>query len=269
MKGISSQKILTVREDSCVERDDNIVVEEPLEIRLKYFDSNSKYRISRVAVTMRTPGFDEELAKGFLYGEGIISDFLEIEKTTLKDNVIELTMNSKFRLAEDVLNRNFYTTSSCGVCGKASIESINYDTQFLPWSDKSKVSKETICKVKEALNNSQLLFNKTGGIHACGLFDLDGNLIDLKEDVGRHNAMDKLIGNLKKVPCNQCLILLSGRASFELVQKASKAGLPILAAIGAPSTLAIQLAQEMGMTLIGFIQNKGFNIYSCPERVEL
>ena len=255
------------KEESIVVND-VLAVEEPLEIRIKYHTQHGIYRMINLAVTMRTPGDDEALARGFLFTEGIVksmSDIVAVDK--IEANIIALTLSPTTEFDSDKMKRNFYTTSSCGVCGKASIESIHSDTIYLPWSSKFVIDKRKLFSLSEKLKTSQASFEQTGGIHACALFDADGELVAVKEDVGRHNAMDKLLGIQSNFPLEKTLVLVSGRASFELVQKASKAGIPMMVAIGAPSSLAVQLAEEQGMTLIGFLKNSGFNVYSREDRI--
>jgi FdhD protein len=258
---------------------DQLAIEEPLEISLNF--KASVERITKnIAVTMRSPGHDEELATGFLFTESIIN------KDTLIDYVGPVPMACRvgrenkllFVLGEKVIpnlqhaERNFYTSSSCGVCGKASIESVR--TVSRQWNKQDTVpltDSETICSLPEALRRHQLVFASTGGIHGCGLFHATGELIAIREDVGRHNALDKLIGmaymdNL--LPLGKHMLLLSGRASFELIQKAAMAGIKIVAAIGAPSSLAVELAEESGITLIGFLRGKNFNIYTGNQRIK-
>ena len=247
---------------------DDLIVEEPLEIRISYHASHGIFRIMNLAVTMRTPGADDLLGRGFLFTEGIIQDQEDITHIDqLEDNIILIHLKDSVSFDADALKRNFYTTSSCGVCGKASIESIHSETIYLPWKSNFKIAPEIIKGLKSKLSEDQSSFRKSGGVHACALFDKDGKLSAIAEDVGRHNAMDKLIGSNTDYPISDQLVLVSGRASFELVQKASKAGIPMLVSIGAPSSLAVQLAEEQGMTLIGFLKHDRFNIYSRGDRV--
>lgn len=218
---------------------------------------------------MRTPGDDESLARGFLFTEGMISDQAQIlDINQSEPNIIEILFGEKVHFDPSQFSRNFYTTSSCGVCGKASIESIHSETIHLPWKSNFQIESEVMMNLPKSLFGQQISFSKTGGIHACALVDKQGDLIDVKEDVGRHNAMDKLIGANPNYPLSDVMILVSGRASFELVQKASKAGVGLMAAIGAPSSLAVQLAEEQGMTLVGFLKRDGFNVYCGEERVK-
>jgi FdhD protein len=252
--------------------DDLLAVEEPLEIQLRYFDSG-RYLQKSVSVTMRTPGNDAELATGFLFTEGIIQrrdQVKTIASDPLDENKISIVLEDN---AEPVLqntDRNFYTTSSCGVCGKASIDAIKTVSPFVPVDDDIKVAPALICKLPDILRQQQEVFEQTGGLHAAALFDLEGGFVTMREDVGRHNALDKVIGHAFAcgyLPLHQVILLLSGRASFELVQKAAMAGIKVIAAVGAPSSLAASLAEEQGITLIGFLRNERFNIYSAAHRI--
>ncbi|MDF1699254.1 MAG: formate dehydrogenase accessory sulfurtransferase FdhD [Saprospiraceae bacterium] len=268
MKSVINKKISRHLADSNQDVEDVLTIEEPLEIRVKYHTQHGIHRIMSLAVTMRTPGEDEFLARGFLFTESIIasqSDIVQVDQ--LEDNIILVTLQDRIQFDAQKLQRNFYTTSSCGVCGKASIESIHSDTIYLPWSSKFTINKAHLYKLPERLRQQQAQFSQTGGIHACALIDSSGNIVLVKEDVGRHNAMDKLIGANEKYPIADCMVLVSGRASFELVQKASKAGIPLMAAIGAPSSLAVQLAEEQGMGLVGFLRNNSFNLYTGQDRI--
>ncbi len=258
---------------------DLLAIEEPLEIRLAFGG-----RVQNLAVTMRTPGHDVDLALGFLFTEGIIAgaqDVKAVEHVFLpcsenKQNTIMVTLMEgvvpNLRQAE----RNFYTTSSCGVCGKASIEAIRTVSHFgsrkFSANEKEGIDPAFILGLPERLTREQEVFAETGGLHAAALFDMNGSLLLAREDVGRHNAVDKLIGAAMmegRLPLRQSVLLLSGRASFELVQKAAMAGIPMIAAVGAPSSLAVSLAEEFGTTLIGFLRDNRFNIYSGAHRVNL
>jgi len=247
---------------------DNIAIEAPLEIRIK----REKDPMSKaVAVTMRTPGMDEALALGFLFTEGIIKNADQFVSSKKKeDNIIELTVSNDTNTDLKNADRNFYTTSSCGVCGKASIESIKVQPEFEVTED-FELSSDLIYSLNDKVKGAQEAFDLTGGIHASTLFNLEGELLDICEDVGRHNALDKLVGKalkLNKLPLRRTILLLSGRASFELIQKAAMAGIPLIVAIGAPSSLAIDMAQEHSLTLIGFLKKDRFNIYSGHERIK-
>jgi FdhD protein len=267
---IAQVHVQKVRNHQVLASADELAVEEPLEIGLRY---GSKDRpVSRaVSVTMRTPGHDEELALGFLWTEGIIGRNHRVARTSILTggNTVVVALNEAPVLQN--AERNFYTTSSCGVCGKASIGAIRTVSCYGDTRDTLRVEAGLLYGLEDELRKKQRTFARTGGLHASALFDLAGNLLMLREDVGRHNALDKLIGAAllnDALPLDAAILLLSGRASFELVQKATMAGIKIVAAVGAPSSLAVQLAQEAGMTLIGFLRNQGFNIYSGAHRVE-
>lgn len=246
------------------EQTDVLAIEEPLEIKIKY-TSNGNSKERSISVTMRTPGNDDELAAGFLFTEGIISDFTQIKNIRQSsDNSTTVELQDGIQPVENKLERNFYTTSSCGVCGKASIDAITTVSSFKIKKNNERPDSDIILSLPEKLSKQQEIFKSTGGLHASALFDLSGKFIELREDVGRHNALDKLIGTMlmkNKVPLSNTILLLSGRASFELIQKASMAGIPIVAAIGAPSSLALELAKETGITLIGFLKKDKFNLY--------
>ncbi len=239
-----------------------------------------------LSITMRTPGNDQELAAGFLFTEGIISDASEIlgfQESSLGDT---LTVELRNFDAVDLrsLDRPFYTTSSCGICGKSSIDAVKTHCKIALAPENLKVSASQLLEFPELLRKQQSAFDFTGGIHACALFSADGKLHALREDVGRHNALDKLIGSFlipsiksigsdesthSAIPLTNFILLLSGRASFELVQKAGMAGIRCIAAVGAPSSLAIDLAEELGITLVGFLRQSRFNIYAHPHRIQL
>ena len=265
-------RIQKVSSGDKLETEDRVAVEEPLEIQLQYSTANGLMKKS-VAVTMRTPGNDEELSVGFLFTEGVIKNAAVIEdiKQTATDEnkvLVILKENAIPHLAN--ASRNFYSTSSCGICGKASIDAITTISQYNLLKDNIVVSSSMLYTLQDQLRSHQLVFEDTGGIHASALFDCNGNFTMLREDVGRHNALDKIIGAALmkgELPLNNCILLLSGRASFELVQKALMAGIKIIAAVGAPSSLAVQLATEAGITLIGFLRSNRFNIYSGKERI--
>jgi len=259
---------------------DDVSVEEPLEIRVLYRDGSTAVS-KNISVTMRTPGNDAELAAGFLFTEGIISSQNQIKNienqqskcTTDAQNVIVVEL--KDHLTPNLMNadRNFYTTSSCGVCGKGSIEAIRTVSIFKEHEREfSKIELHVLYQLSEKLRSFQNNFSATGGIHASGIFDMAGNLLALREDVGRHNALDKLIGyalSSNLLPLNNHILLLSGRASFELIQKAAMAGITAVAAIGAPSSLAVDLAKEFDMTLLGFLRDNRFNIYHLGSHFKI
>ncbi len=244
--------------------EDQLAIEEPLEIKMK-FHSDGRQTEKNVSITMRTPGNDDELACGFLFTEGIIRNSDDIQGVTqYSENSISIELNENIKPIENKLERNFYTTSSCGVCGKASIDAIATVSSFKIINRFQKIDPEIIISLPEKLSKQQKIFQSTGGLHASALFDQSGSFIDLREDVGRHNALDKLIGSMllkKTIPLNGTILLLSGRASFELIQKASMAGIPVVVAIGAPSSLALDLAKESGITLIGFLRGEKYNRY--------
>lgn len=241
--------------DSFLPAQDLLAVEEPLQIRVNGRD---------LSITMRTPGHDGELAAGFLFTEGILKTRADVLAIECNENGVALTLADG---ADAGVPRNFYTTSSCGVCGKASIDSLHAaGCAMLPHV---RIGREAIHGLPESLRATQSVFEHTGGLHGAALFDTSGNLQMVREDVGRHNAVDKLIGAAfleDRLPLHNHILMLSGRASFELVQKAVMAGIPIVAAVGAPSSLAVQTAQRFGMTLLGFVRDGRFNIYSGLSR---
>ena len=255
---------------------DSLAVEEPLEIRLG-FKENGKNIHKAVSITMRTPADDYELAAGFLFTEGILQSKDQIEaikhcgKFPNNRNTVRLDLSPETAIDFKRLERNFYTTSSCGVCGKSSIEALTTGAKRIERADFPQLSADIIHDLPEKLRERQKVFDKTGGLHAAALFDVDGNLIDLKEDVGRHNAVDKLIGTQflqGKVPLDDKILFLSGRASFELLQKAVMAQIPIVCAVGAPSSLAVEAAKNFGVTLLGFVRDGRFNVYHGIERLK-
>lgn len=252
-------------------RPDTVVVEEPLELRVNG---------TALAVTMRTPGSDIELAQGFLLTEAVIGDRDDITAirychSTDQDgrntyNVLDIDLAPGVVLPETSIERNFYTTSSCGVCGKASLDAIRQRTRHSPADDPAVVDPTDLPGMPHTLREAQKVFDRTGGLHAAGLFTATGDLLALREDVGRHNAVDKIIGwatEHHRIPLRGTVLLVSGRASFELAQKAVMAGIPVLAAVSAPSSLAIDLAHESGLTLIGFLREDTMNIYTHPDRI--
>ncbi|MBX9721967.1 MAG: formate dehydrogenase accessory sulfurtransferase FdhD [Candidatus Obscuribacterales bacterium] len=249
---------------------DSLSVEEPLEIRIQQ-NSDGEIKVQPVAVTMRTPGDDKELAVGFLFSEGIIKDCNEIENVEIeKCNSVNIVLKNSVLLDPAIFARHSFVASSCGVCGKKSIAAVRVKRQFNCLPDSPLLSPDIIHKLPAALRLAQEHFEHTGGIHASALFDKLGNVQNIKEDVGRHNALDKILGSefLKKsLPLTDKILMLSGRISFELVQKAAHAGIPIIVAVGAPSSLAVQLAEECDMTLLGFVKNERFNVYSGAQRI--
>lgn len=269
-----SVEIDALRDAGYAHRADAIAVEEPLEIRLVRHGSTDNGGTGRpISITMRTPGNDAELALGFLHGEGILrdpGDVIDVHPCGPTGNVVRVIVRADLPLDLKRLDRNFYTTSSCGVCGKASIEAVTATLGLRNIDSDLVVDEATLRRLPRALREAQAGFDRTGGMHAVGLFDATGELLASYEDVGRHNAMDKLVGaslRTKRLPWTDRIVLLSGRASFELLQKAMMAGAPVVAAIGAPSTLAVELAQTAGITLVAFLRDDGLNIYSHPVRV--
>lgn len=258
-------------------RDEDLVtLEEPLEIRVVAESAGRRQRHS-VAVTMRTPGEDFELAAGFLVSEGVVGQVRDIWRIehceqageSTDENVVEVHLAPSVGFDANRLSRNIVTSSACGICGRTSIESVQKICADRPRGD-FQLSPSTLMGLTDLLVARQEVFSHTGGLHAAALFDSQGRLCDLREDVGRHNALDKLVGDRLlngQLPISQSLTLVSGRVSFELVQKSVLAGIPILAAVGAPSSLAIELASEYGMTLIGFLGSDRFNVYCGEERI--
>jgi len=252
--------------------DDLLAVEEPMEIRLVYGPKPSRETLA-VSVTMRTPGNDFELAVGFLFTEGIIKSINEVVNirycssdsvNSASFNVVKVELKEEVKISKEKLQRNFYTTSSCGVCGKSSIDAIKQHCNSLGKLS-FRVEPNVLLSLPEKLASVQTVFKHTGGIHASALFDCEGNLLFHREDVGRHNALDKLIGfliNKKEINPSETILLLSGRASFELVQKAAMAKIPVIAAVGAPSSLAVCTASEFGISLYGFLREGKYNQYT-------
>ena len=264
-------QVRKVTQKEIVDTGDMLAVEEPLEIRMVSGPQGSR-QVKTVSITMRTPGNDDELATGFLFTEGIISKSEEIQSIRSKENnviYIELVENATPSLK--TLDRHFYTTSSCGVCGKTSLDAVKMKSIYTPGESKLVVPSSFLNTLQQKLQGHQKVFDITGGLHASALFDSNGELIIVREDVGRHNALDKVIGASllnNKLPLDNHVLLLSGRISFELVQKAFMAGIPIVAAIGAPSTLAVTMAEECGMTLVGFLRDNRFTVYAGKQRIE-
>ena len=249
---------------------DNIVVEEPLEIRIAYGPVDRRVEMP-LSITMRTPGDDVELVTGFLITEGIARAERDIQSVQQQStNVVVADLHPDVNFQPGDVQRHFYTTSSCGVCGKASIDMVRQVTPYRLVSDQPQISFKTLLEMGEILGGSQPVFASTGGIHATALFQATGELLCTKEDIGRHNAMDKLIGWAAKhelLPLSNHVVVVSGRGGFELVQKAMVAGVAIFAAVGAPSSLALELAEECDMTVAGFLREDRVNVYMCPERV--
>jgi FdhD protein len=253
------------------ERPETLVVEEPLEIRLNG---------TPLTVTMRTPGADVELAQGFLLTEGVVGsrdDILNVrycrgagEDGMNSYNVLDVTLAPEVPMPDVDLRRNFYTTSSCGICGKASLDAVATISRHAPGDDPTRVAADTLTAMPAQLRAGQKVFASTGGLHGAGLFTADGTMLALREDIGRHNAVDKVIGwalEQRRIPLTGTVLLVSGRASFELTQKAVMAGIPVLAAVSAPSSLAVDLASQSGLTLVAFLRGESMNIYSRPDRI--
>lgn len=249
---------------------DRVAVEEPLEIRLG-FDVNGERDTRSISITMRTPGDDEDLATGFLFGEGILRGRgdVAIVKPCHGENTVRVELEDGVPADVERLTRHFYVSSSCGVCGKASLDALRVMGCVAP-AGPLRIARDDLLALPARLRDAQATFEETGGVHAAAAFDSAGRLIVVREDVGRHNAVDKVVGALladDRLPAGDLGLLVSGRASFELVQKALVAGMSMLAAVGAPSSLAVELAQEFNVTLVGFLRDEDFNIYSAKERI--
>jgi len=254
--------------------EDLVVIEEPLEIVLIHYIGN-ELEETQLTLTMRSPGNDEALAVGFLFNEGVITSFQEIEKIKYcikteegQRNKLRITLKKQVVLDWQSIQRNFVSTSSCGVCGKQLLEQIS--TTFSKIEFSGKIDINTLLELPNKINAEQLLFKHTGGIHACGLFTSGGSLINLKEDVGRHNALDKVIGDqlIQKKSFKDTIIVLSGRVGYEMAQKTAKAGIPIIVAIGAPTSLAVDIANNAGICLIGFAKNHSLNCYTHADYID-
>ena len=265
--------MLRIRGEHRTTRPDTVAAEEPLEIRLSG---------TPLAVTMRTPGDDFDLVHGFLATEGVIAsdaDVLALRYCDSVDadgrntyNVVDVDLAPGVEAPDTALDRNFLTSSSCGVCGKASIDAIRTRTRHDVAADEVRLPLDTLLALPDRLRAAQQVFEKTGGLHAAGLFTADGELVALREDVGRHNAVDKVVGDAVRtgrLPLAGHVLMVSGRASFELTQKAAMAGIPVLAAVSAPSSLAVELAADVGITLVGFLRGDGCNVYSRTDRIAL
>jgi FdhD protein len=266
-------RILSVKGGSPVTRPDLLASEEPMEIRV----AGPGRAAESVAVTLRTPGNDFELAVGFLYTEALIDSRADIASVAYcadpgpeeqQYNIVTVELTRPFDASS--LKRNFYATSSCGICGKASIDQVHLScTELEP---EPVVAGSTVASLPDKLRGAQRIFEETGGLHGSGLFDAEGSLLSVREDIGRHNAVDKLVGqNLLSgsVPLADRILMVSGRVSFEIVQKAAMGGISILCAVSAPSNLAVETAHDLGMTLVGFVRNGGFNVYAHPERIDV
>lgn len=244
--------------------DDALAVEEPLEIRVAW-QTDGEPREKTISVTMRTPGDDYDLAVGFLFTEGLIGSAGDIDSVRhwSSPNVVRVSLRAGARIDTAKLDRHFYTTSSCGVCGKTSIEALRVVSR--PLTPVDHFPRDLVHRLPVALQEQQSAFRATGGLHGAALFDRDATMVRLREDVGRHNAVDKVIGSLfleGATPLHDSVLMVSSRASFEIVQKAIVAGIPMLAAVGAPSTLAVELARDFNLTLLGFVRDGRFNVYA-------
>jgi FdhD protein len=257
---------------------DLVATEEPFEIRLGYSRRDGSRAEEPVSITMRTPGHDEDLAVGFLFTEGIIRSRNDVQGVVARGqratdgliNVVRVELNSGVAVDFKRLERNFYMTSSCGVCGKASIDAVAVQGQYDIGAVDFRMTGAALGRLPAALKTEQAVFEQTGGLHASALFDATATIVGLREDVGRHNALDKLIGHALlsgDLPLSNRGVIVSGRASFELMQKAKMAGCPLVVAVGAPSSLAVELAREFGITLVGFLKSDRFNVYSRPDRI--
>jgi len=267
--GIARVEVDVVTDGVAARADDMVSIEEPLQIRLRHGRADARQETD-VAVTMRTPGDDAALALGFLYTEGIIESADAVTSLHEAENVITVSLAPSAEFDPEALRRNTYATSSCGICGKASIEAVRVAIPDRAGADRFAVEARTLEGLPASLRAHQAGFERTGGIHASAPFGPDGAIGRVAEDVGRHNALDKLIGSYladDALPLTGFGLLFSGRASFELVQKAAVAGCPFVAAIGPPSSLAVELAAEQRMTLVGFLRAGRFNIYTLPHRV--
>lgn len=264
------RRVKHVTAERSTTRPETLVVEEPLEIRVNG---------AAVTVTMRTPGSDFELAQGFLLTEGVIAGRGDVQtirycggavEGTNTYNVLDVSLAAGIAAPTLDVTRNFYTTSSCGVCGKASLDAVRLIGRFSPGADPAPVAAATIKAMPAQLRSAQKVFDTTGGLHAAALFTVDGAMLAVREDVGRHNAVDKVIGwalEQQRVPLTGSVLLVSGRASFELTQKAVMAGIPVLAAVSAPSSLAVSLAEESGLTLVAFLREDSMNVYTRADRI--
>lgn len=265
--------VVRVRDGEVSRRPDTLAVEEPMEIRL---DGRP------LTVTMRTPGHDFDLAVGFLVSEGVVRATGDVaaarycagatEEGVNTYNVVDLDLAPGVARPDSSLERSFYTTSSCGVCGKSSLDAVRTTSAWSVADDPLRVDPAVLAQLPDRLRAAQEVFDRTGGLHAAGLFSADGELLCLREDVGRHNSVDKVVGHAAReglLPLRGTVLVVSGRASFELVQKAVMAGIPVLAAVSAPSSLAVDLAEDSGLTLVGFLRGSTMNVYAAAQRLEL
>lgn len=264
-------KIKKINAGGQVEVEDELAVEEPLQIQLAWQEATGFVQ-KNISVTMRTPGNDAELAVGFLFTEGILQHIDQIQHILPQQNTVLVSLAKGVVPALQQAERSSYTTSSCGVCGKTSIDAIKTATIFAPSIKELVVPAALFYGLQNKIQQKQVVFETTGGLHAAALFDIEGGCLLLREDVGRHNAVDKIIGTAlqnRLLPLQDHILLLSGRAGFELIQKAVMAGIRIIAAVGAPSSLAVELAMEHDITLIGFLRNDRFNIYNAAQRIKI
>jgi FdhD protein len=268
---LTRRRVLAVRGDVRSERPDDLVTEEPMEIRV----GGSGAEPVAIAVTMRTPGNDFELAAGFLFTEGLIDGHDDLRRVSYCEdlpadeqhyNVVTVRLASAFD--PELFRRNFFASSSCGICGKASLEQVEVRCGVVSAGPVLKA--QTIAGLPGGMREAQKMFDRTGGLHAAGLFAPDGTLLALREDVGRHNAVDKVIGEAVlagNIPLDERVLQVSGRLSFEIVQKAARAGIPLVCAVSAPSSLAVETAEHLGITLVGFVRDGRFNVYTHPDRI--
>lgn len=271
---IAYTRIKKVHYTGITEEEDALAAEEPLEIRLLYGPAHNRKQQS-ITVTMRTPGQDAELATGFLFTEGLITsatDITEIRTLQDDDNAIQVTLDERVQPKLQSTQRNFFANSGCGVCGKTDIASIFTTVATTAHTQGTVLTfpATRLLTLPDVLRRQQLVFDNTGGLHAAALFNADGELLLLREDIGRHNAVDKLAGAAlsdTRISLQNSLMLLSGRAGFELIQKAAVAGIPIVAAVGAPSSLAVRMAKEWNITLVGFLRQERCNIYTNEQRI--
>jgi FdhD protein len=268
---VTSVRVTAIRDGSQAIRPDRLATEEPMEIRV----GAPRQEAVSVSVTMRTPGNDFELATGFLYTEGLVRTRDEIVEVSYCElpldeqlyNVVTVRLTHPFD--PSMVQRNFYATSSCGICGKASLDQVR--VSCAPVGPGFTVDRSIILGLPDTLRRGQRIFAETGGLHAAGLFDRRGRLLLVREDIGRHNALDKLVGASVlsgEVPLADRILLVSGRAGFEIIQKAAVAGIPVVCAVSAPSSLAVEAGGELGLTIVGFLRPGGFNLYSHPERID-
>lgn len=274
MHPVAHITVKRIQSDHASDEEDSLAVEQPLEIGIEYKSPSGRIQ-QLISITMRTPGNDDELAAGFLFTEGIIRyrhEIREINQAAGHTNQVVVSLEDNAAPLLPAAAKSFVTNSACGVCGKQDIDAIRTVSVYPLEADSICIHAAVFYGLQDALQQQQWLFKDTGGIHAAALFDLQGHYLQLREDVGRHNALDKTIGAAfldNRLPLGDAILLLSGRASFELLQKAFMAGIKIVAAVGAPSSLAVELAREYGITLIGFLRNERFNIYSGAQRVQL